>query len=348
MTLVAAFGVCLKILGMLYLVEAMNKEVVFPFQEDTPQILDLTKWATIFVAMNWTSVYSVKFDFLSIRTSEQTRREIRANTLEVLCGLAHRHLKHSVMPFFRKLSLAAMLCLSIAMIICAIIRLVGPITDTRPDGSATAPVWSTFWAITEGCISLIMTSVIIIRGVFIAQVIRDDRRRQDSLIQRFGRRLLSTWRHFESSRSNSRSPPRPTGDQFNSNSSAPRIPTQGLTRATLSNGRGLCSSGNNKSEGQDNVLETVDTASALGDLDYRVVQRNEARRLGGLSGWIILALFQNGSRNIKGGVARQSPDRKVGRDELADTYVPNFRYCTKRSLALSRWRHRCYMLGRGR
>ncbi|RYP31532.1 hypothetical protein DL767_005710 [Monosporascus sp. MG133] len=170
------------------------------------------------------------------------------------------------------------------MIICAIIRLVGSITDTRPGGSGTVPVWSTFWAVTEGCVSLIMTSVIIIRGVFIAQVIRDDRRRQDSLIQRFGRRLLSTLREFGSWRSSSRSPPRPTGDQLNTNLSAPRIPTQGLTRATLSNVRGLFSSGNNKSESQDNVLETLDTAYALEDLDYHVVPKNEVWRLGGSSG----------------------------------------------------------------
>ncbi|RYP77410.1 hypothetical protein DL771_001205 [Monosporascus sp. 5C6A] len=159
-----------------------------------------------------------------------------------------------------------------------LVALVDIISDTL------TPVWTTFWAATEGCVSLIMTSVIIIRGVFIAQVIRDDRRRQNSLIQRFGRHLLSTLRHFGSSGSSRRSPPRPAEDQLNSNSSAPRILQQALTRATLSNVRHLFSSGNNKSESQDNVLETVDTAYALEDLDYHVVRKNEARRLGRPSG----------------------------------------------------------------
>lgn len=64
-SLVVAFGICLRLLDTLYLVEAMNKGLAIPFQEEIPQILDLIKWATIFAAMNWTSVYMVKFAFLN-------------------------------------------------------------------------------------------------------------------------------------------------------------------------------------------------------------------------------------------------------------------------------------------
>jgi hypothetical protein len=64
LSLIAAYGLCLHVLPNLYLVEAINKRKIIPFREDIPRLLTILKWATIFAAMNWTSVYLVKFAFM--------------------------------------------------------------------------------------------------------------------------------------------------------------------------------------------------------------------------------------------------------------------------------------------
>lgn len=65
MTLIAAYGLCLHLLPNLYLVEAMNRGTIkFPFREELPGLLNTVKYATAFAAMNWTSVYMVKFAFM--------------------------------------------------------------------------------------------------------------------------------------------------------------------------------------------------------------------------------------------------------------------------------------------
>jgi hypothetical protein len=63
--LMIAFGVCHKLLNTFYLVEALNKQLTIPFREEFPHILDVAKWAFIFSSFNWTSIYLVKFTFMS-------------------------------------------------------------------------------------------------------------------------------------------------------------------------------------------------------------------------------------------------------------------------------------------
>ncbi|KAF2742644.1 hypothetical protein M011DRAFT_529752 [Sporormia fimetaria CBS 119925] len=65
MMLAVAFAVVMKITDTMYLIEAMNKKVTIPFREEIPDVLDVIKWAFIFAAMNWTSVYLVKFAFMA-------------------------------------------------------------------------------------------------------------------------------------------------------------------------------------------------------------------------------------------------------------------------------------------
>lgn len=62
-TLAAAYGVLVATLDRLYLTEAISKSLVIPFREEIPEILDITKWATPFDFLTWTSVYMVKFAF---------------------------------------------------------------------------------------------------------------------------------------------------------------------------------------------------------------------------------------------------------------------------------------------
>ncbi|XXH05028.1 hypothetical protein Hte_011452 [Hypoxylon texense] len=312
MALIVAFSVCLRLLNTLYLVEAMNKKAAVPFQEEIPDILDLSKWATVFAAMNWTAVYMVKFAFMNFfhvlikgMSPRITRFYWATVGISIICWLytilgpiiicphfgassakcsanPHQHvrslannliiaiidivtdslivalpvviLRQSMIPFTRKLSLAAILCLSTAMIICALARLVGTIIDTQPDGSGSAPVWSTFWAMVEGCVSLIMTAVIAIRSVFVSQIIHDDRQKQASIMQRFGRRLLSTLRPSGSSRNL----PRLTEDERDDGSGTPRVITQGETRTTMGGVRRFISGDRTKKDNGEIMLKSLD------------------------------------------------------------------------------------------
>ncbi|TRX90304.1 hypothetical protein FHL15_008849 [Xylaria flabelliformis] len=116
-------------LNSIYLLEAINKGVVFPFQEDLTNILSIQKWSTNTAFLVWTSVYLVKFAFLY---------------------------------FFHTLVWV--------MIVIAFIRLIGAITDTRPDGHGAAPVWATYWSMAEGCVSLTMASVIALTQISINSI----------------------------------------------------------------------------------------------------------------------------------------------------------------------------------
>jgi hypothetical protein len=64
MMLTIAFGICHKMLGTLYLIEALFKKQIVPFREEVPKLQATLKWAIIFAVMNWTSVYLIKFTFM--------------------------------------------------------------------------------------------------------------------------------------------------------------------------------------------------------------------------------------------------------------------------------------------
>ncbi|KAI0857390.1 hypothetical protein F4860DRAFT_517974 [Xylaria cubensis] len=202
--LASGFAACLHNLNSIYLLEAINKGIVFPFQEDLTNTLSIQKWSTITAFLVWTSVYLVKFTFLyffhtlvwgmprgitilywstvglsitfwiltilrpviicphfgadAAKCSAHPEHHIRSLVVNLLVALIDIIsdvmiimipiviLSRSLMPTARKLSLAAMLCLSIVMIVIGFIRLIGTITDTRPDGHGAAPVWATYWS----------------------------------------------------------------------------------------------------------------------------------------------------------------------------------------------------------
>ncbi|KAI1391050.1 uncharacterized protein F4822DRAFT_171120 [Hypoxylon trugodes] len=328
--LAAGFGVCIKMLNVLFLVEAINKKVVaFPFQEEVPQILEVTKWSAIFAVTSWTSVYLVKFAFMNFfyaliqgMPSRITRFYWSTVGISIVCWIytvssffivcphfgadsfkcgayPHQHVRSlvnnilvsvvdigcdslivtlpiivlnlSMMSFARKLSLAAILCLSIAMIICALARIIGTILDTDADGNGSAPTWATFWAVLENCVSVIMTTVITIRSVFINQPIQQERRQQDSALRRFVRRRLP-WL-----RSGKHGTPRSVECQQFVDAGAPKIATLGLTQATMSDVRRFVS-GSTDVEREDVTLKTVDTGYTLEHMDYHSIQRDGIKR----------------------------------------------------------------------
>lgn len=53
---ITAYGVGLSYLDALYLLEGINKKVIYPFQEDISRIMSVSKWSYIFASMNWTTV----------------------------------------------------------------------------------------------------------------------------------------------------------------------------------------------------------------------------------------------------------------------------------------------------
>ncbi|KAI0545254.1 hypothetical protein F4679DRAFT_588663 [Xylaria curta] len=328
--LASGFATCLRNLDNIYLIEAINKGVAFPFQEDLTNILSIQKWSTITAFLVWTSVYLVKFTFLyffhilvwgmprkitvlfwstvglcvifwiytilepviicphfgadageysrntnidshksshdmtakcSIRP-EQHIRSIVGNILIALMDIISDVmiitipiviLRRSLMPTARKVSLAAMLCLSIVMIVIALIRLIGTIIDTRLDGHEAAPVWVTYWTSVEGCVSVTMTSVIVIRAVFITRATRERSRMHDSLWSRAGRRLLSTLKLPRSFASSKQSSPH-SDDNQKFDSKPPKIATQVLTRNTLSTVNEFIVGGKERHQNLDNAM----------------------------------------------------------------------------------------------
>lgn len=181
----------------------------------------------------------------------------------------------SMMSFSRKLSIVALLSLSTVMIVCSLIRIVGSLTETTETGNGTAPVWAAFWFIVESCVALIMASVIVIRGVFISNI-DDDRRKQDSIFQQFGRRLLSILKLSKSSSNRRWSPKRsdPLHDQ-QKDGNAPRIATQKPLRGTLQTVRAFISGGKRHSQTQEDTQLSEDTYSGLEEMDYHNIRKAE-------------------------------------------------------------------------
>ncbi|KAH3996200.1 hypothetical protein HBH98_116440 [Parastagonospora nodorum] len=183
----------------------------------------------------------------------------------------------SMMPLSRKVSVVALLGLSTFMIICTLIRVVGSVTETTEAGQGTAPVWAMYWFIIEGCVSLIMVSVIVIRGVFISKAVDDDRQKQDSMLQQFGRRLLSILRLSRSSSSRSSSE---LSDSLHErkDTSAPRIATQKVHGGTMNTVRSFISGGRMQHRTQNDTQLSVDTDYSAEVLDYHNVRKAEVSK----------------------------------------------------------------------
>ncbi|KAI1738017.1 hypothetical protein F4680DRAFT_450415 [Xylaria scruposa] len=330
--LASGFATCLHKLDTIYLIEAINKGVAFPFQEDLANILSVQKWSTITAFLVWTSVYLVKFTFLyffhilvrgmprkirvffwstvglsvafwiytvlepliicphfgadaakcSVRP-EQHIKSIVGNLLIALVDIISDVmiitiplviLSRSLMPTARKVSLAAMLCLSIVMIVIALIRLIGTIIDTRLDGHGAAPVWVTYWTTLEGCVSVTMTSVIVIRAIFITRGVRERSRARDSLWSRAGRRLLSTLRLPRSFASSKQSSPPHSDDNQRFDSKQPRISTQVLTNITFSNVNEFITGGKESHQKLDNAMGDAHINDRLRDLEDNVIRKD--------------------------------------------------------------------------
>ena len=185
--------------------------------------------------------------------------------------------KESMMPLSRKVSVVALLGLSIFMIICALIRVVGSVTQTTETGEGTTPVWAMYWHFIECCVSLIMVSVIVIRGVFISSAVDDDRQKQDSILQQFGRRLLTVLGLSRSSSSRS-SPDLRDSLHERKESHAPRIATQKVHGGTMNTIRSFISGGRVQHRTQSDVQLSVDTDYSAEVIDYHNMRKAEVAK----------------------------------------------------------------------
>jgi hypothetical protein len=185
----------------------------------------------------------------------------------------------SLMSLSRKISVVALLGLSTVMIICALIRVVGSLTERNEMGDGTAPVWLLYWVVVESSVSLIMASVIVIRGVFITNPVDDDRQKENRSFLQPGRRLLSILGFSRSSRSSRPSPQRSDSlhDQ-RKDPGAPRIDTQKLQGGTMKSVRSVIWGGKKHGQTQDDAMLSVDSAYSLGDIDYHNVRKAEVTK----------------------------------------------------------------------
>lgn len=67
------------------------------------------------------------------------------------------------MKLSQKIGLAALLCLSIVMVILAIVRMTG----YADHPGVMDPAWSAFWIYVESCVAIIMASVSAVRPLFV-------------------------------------------------------------------------------------------------------------------------------------------------------------------------------------
>lgn len=72
-------------------------------------------------------------------------------------------LRKSLMKLSQKIGLAALLCLSIVMVILAIVRMTG----YADHPGIMDPAWSAFWIYAESCVAIIMASISVISPLFV-------------------------------------------------------------------------------------------------------------------------------------------------------------------------------------
>ncbi|MCJ1264986.1 hypothetical protein MMC22_004861 [Lobaria immixta] len=100
-------------------------------------------------------------------------------------------LKQVQIKLRQKLVIGTSLCLSIMMVITAVIR----ISSVRGGHNNLDIIWWIFWLFSESCISIVMVSLIAFRSLFVMHKIqREERKRRDlAWKQRRERRLQRNW-----------------------------------------------------------------------------------------------------------------------------------------------------------
>ena len=285
LSLAAATGVLYHYIDLLYLIEAGNTENIIPTTAEIMPMLGFMKWNDIYCALVWTSIFAIKFAFLSFFYPLLLSMSKRINVyywfvlgFNILCwmflptesfiicphfgldalqycyqGFSHKKslalnilagcldiisdamiiaipiliLRGSLMKRAQKIGLAVFLCLSLAMVIVTLVRMIGTVIQTKPSNRGTSPVWGTLFMIVEAGIAVIMSSLLVFRGVFLERLQRSSQ--GSSAWSSISRALRYVPERLNCARDEER-----FGQPRETDEGAMRIPTQEITKPTLS------------------------------------------------------------------------------------------------------------------
>lgn len=153
----------------------------------------------------------------------------------------------------QKIGIGAFLCLSVAMVVVALARLIGSVVNTKNNGFGTNPTYGTLMMCVEGSIAVIMSSVMVFRRFFLKRETDNAAQIQWNPFTR-ARTYLSFI--FRSSRSKS-------AEQADSGATeetkAARIPTMHVTGWSLGTLKSLFS----LSRSEESKTETMQSESQL-------------------------------------------------------------------------------------
>lgn len=76
-------------------------------------------------------------------------------------------LRKSLLKMSQKIGLALFLCTSLAMIVVALVRMIGRLTYTSSDSRGSNPTWGTLFIQIEGAIAVTMSSLLVARAFFL-------------------------------------------------------------------------------------------------------------------------------------------------------------------------------------
>jgi len=165
-----------------------------------------------------------------------------------------------------KFGLATFLCLSIFMVICAIIRIAGFHYKGFEDDT-----WEFFWQHTEGAVSVMMASITAFRTLFIKQNNNsdDDTTSQDSSEKRFWPGIFKRFQALARAQPDEK--PTIQEGARSSNLKLPKIPSPVFTGLRTFIRR------NNKSDAGTAAFATLDSSVGGSDAEYHVSLGTETR-----------------------------------------------------------------------
>lgn len=177
----------------------------------------------------------------------------------------------------QKFGIALFLCLSVAMIVVAIVRVSGMRYSSLRTTKDIDPAWSMYWTHMEGCIAVFMGSVTAFRGIF-GDFLQERSRENtdvntDSLIFR-----LRTWLGFSTTKHGT---PQEWTSVDNKGQKRVMLPEQSLTKATLNEVRRYI--GRHGREPGNTTMGSLGTIDSQMDYDplneYHVFQRQHTSKV---------------------------------------------------------------------
>ena len=166
----------------------------------------------------------------------------------------------------QKIGLSLFLCISLAMIIVALVRVIGAITKRSSDGRGTNPTWRILFMQIEGGIVVTMSSLLVVRAFSLDRSHHVAQSSPRAAVSRAVQYLLSRLRIFKDSS---------RGESVKTSEDKPmRIPTLAMTRPTLSGVRtffGGSSHMSDRAHMLDSETHSIETSPESGSDRYHTI-----------------------------------------------------------------------------